>query len=114
MKRAVSNARSTFTPGGSVLRISGSSCLMPATITSGLPAGVGCRPRCTAGTPSICALLSVLAAPSSTVATSLSRTRRAPSLRTTISRKPSTLFRSLSTRTLDTTYCPLTLPGAAW
>ena len=40
--------------------------------------------------------------------------RPLPSLRMTISRKSSTLVRSVLTRTLDSTYCPFTIPGAAW
>ena len=119
MKRAVSNASSTFTPGGRVFWISGSSFLMPSTITSGLPPGVGDRPRYTAGTPSMMPLVSVAAAPSSTVPTSFKRTRAAlslasPPLVMTMSRNSATLVRSVLTLMFETTNCPFTLPGAAW
>ncbi|MNH08819.1 hypothetical protein D3C76_1198350 [compost metagenome] len=114
MKRAVSNASSALTSGGRVLRMSGSTLRIPSTITSGLPPGVGNRPRCTARTPSMEALVSTEAAPSSTVPTSLMRTRPLPSLRITSSRNSPTLVRSVLTRMLETTNWPLTLPGAAW
>ena len=83
-------------------------------MTSGLPPGVANSPRCTAGTPSMLALVSAEAAPSSTVPMSRMRTRPLPSLRITSSRKSPTEVRSVSTRILAITYCPFTLPGAAW
>ena len=92
---------------------------MPSTITSGLPPGVGDRPRYTAGTPSMMPLVSVAAAPSSTVPTSFRRTSAAlslasPPLLMTMSRNSATLVRSVLTLMFETTNCPLTLPGAAW
>ena len=86
-------------------------------ITKGLPPGVGNRPRCTAGTPSMLALVSLAAAPSSTVPISFSRISAPPSslpLAITISRNCATLVRSVLTLIFETTNCPFILPGAAW
>ncbi|MNT69691.1 hypothetical protein D3C71_1692010 [compost metagenome] len=82
-------------------------------IVSGLPPGVAMTSRYTAGSPFMPAIWLRFWAPTSTVAMSSSRTRLAPRL-TTSSRKPWTLSRLVSARTLLTTSASRNWPGAAW
>ena len=74
----------------------------PLTISSGLPSGVALMPMKTACCPFICTEVSLLSAPSSTVATSRSRTRAPPSALTTSCRNSSAFLRSVSALTLLT------------
>ncbi|MNQ32158.1 hypothetical protein D3C85_455560 [compost metagenome] len=113
MKRASSNGTCTLVPGGRFCLMPGSSSFRRFTMTRGLPTGVAFRPKYTAGSPSIRPLESAEAAPSSTVATSPSRTIAPLSRLTTRSRNSATLTRSVLIWMLETTYRPLACPGAA-